>query len=560
MATLAGNALVSPDPFGFKLTNLLLHLTTASLAYLLLRLLLATRYGPETAGPLALASALAWTLHPLQVSTVAYVVQRMTILSALIAVWAMLIYARQRLAEIATGVPPRAAAWLAPLVLLPALAVFAKENGALIPVLLLTLELALLRLRGTPATRRLLGAYFGLVLALGLGSALWLLLVPAATATGYAGRSFDMTERLLTQSRVVTQYVGQILLPRLGEMRFLYDGLSPSTGWLRPPTTLASATFLAALLGLALGLIRRRPLAAFGILLFFAGHLMESTLLPLELAFEHRNYLPSLGLILAAADLIAASGGTLGRWRAAIGAIAIAALFALCLTRSFAWSDAQQIYLTALGGDTPSPRARAELAQRLTERGAFAVARALLKDGRGAGPRLQEGYLDCLEKRRLDPQQIDSAHAELGGTLGDYETSGLILIANLALDGRCEIPRAPLLDLLESAAAVPNILPSGRQKLWMYVGHLRQSAGATAGAVDALESALRAQPANPLPLLLAALWQLDAGHADAARALYDRARAIGAPGRLDLGERFREVQERMGRPVPSPSPAPAAVH
>jgi protein O-mannosyl-transferase len=552
MASLAGNALIGTEPFGFKLANLLLHLVVASLVYLLLRVLLATRYAPATAGALALAVALAWTLHPLQMSTVAYVVQRMTILSALFAVWAMLIYARKRGGEIATGVAPGVGTWLEPLLILPALAVLAKENGALIPVMLLTLELALFRLRGSPSTRRLLGGYFGLVLATGLGIALWLLLVP--NAISYAGRAFDMDQRLLTQTRVVTGYVGQILLPRLGDLRFYYDGLSPSTGWLSPPTTLASAAFLSALLGLGLGLIRRRPLASFGILFFFAGHLLESTLWPLELAFEHRNYLPSLGLILAAADLLASAGGVLARWRTPIGGLALAMLFALCLARAFVWSDAQQIYLTALGGDTPSPRARAELAQRLTELWAFDGARAVLKDGRGLGPRLQEIYLDCREEGRIDPKRIDSARAELGRTVGDYETTGLILIANLAIDRKCVLPQESLLGLLVAAATVPVIQPADRRMLWMYVGHLRQGAGDTPGAVDALESALRADPINPLPLLLAALWQLDAGDADAARALYGRARAIGAPGRLDLSERFREVEARLGQSAPGSDP------
>ncbi|WP_295393314.1 hypothetical protein [uncultured Thiodictyon sp.] len=547
MATLAGNALISADPFAFKAVNLVLHLIAGSLIWALVRLLARTRYPRGAADLLALAVALAWTLHPLQVSTVAYVVQRMAILSALFCVWALLLYARLRLREIATGQPTPAAAWALPLLILPALAVLCKENGALLPVLLATLEIALLRLRGGKATRRLLAGYFGSVLLLGLGATLWLLLVPQATAIGYAGRDFDMGQRLLTETRVVTLYVGQILLPRLGVMPFLYDRLPHSTGWLQPPTTLPAALFLLALLALGLGLLRRRPLAAFGILFFFAGHLMESTLLPLELAFEHRNYLPSLGLILAAADLIGSATGTLARFRPAIATLALVALFGLGLARAWTWGSAEGIYLSALVSPWPSTRARAELAQVLTERGQFAAAHRLLAPAQGVGPRLQEGYLDCRETGRLQPERITQARAQLGTALNDYDTTALITLVNLSLDRGCDLAERPLLTLLEDASAVRAMQPSSRQKLLMYVGHLRHDLGDGTGAMAALEAAFAALPANPLPLLLAANWRLDAGQVDAARALYDRARAVGAPGRLDLAPRFAEVADRLAR-------------
>lgn len=115
MATLAANALFSDQPAAFKAVNLVLHLGTGSLIWLLVRLLVRSRYPRGTADLLALVVALAWTLHPLQVSIVAYVVQRMTILSALFCVWALLLYGRRRLTEMATGRATPWTAWLPPL-------------------------------------------------------------------------------------------------------------------------------------------------------------------------------------------------------------------------------------------------------------------------------------------------------------------------------------------------------------------------------------------------------------------------------------------------------------
>ena len=158
---------------------------------------------------------------------------------------------------------------------------------------------------------------------------------------------------------------------------------------------------------------------------------------------------------------------------------------------------------------------------------------------------MQEGSLDCLETGRIGPERIAAAQAQLGVVLSDYDTTALITLVNLALDQGCRMPEPALPALTQDAAAVPARLPSSRQKLLMYVGHLRHAQGDSAGAIDALEAAFSAFPVNSLPLLLAATWRLDAGEVDLARALYDLARAIGAPGRLDLEPRFIEVESRL---------------
>jgi hypothetical protein len=87
-------------------------------------------------------------------------------------------------------------------------------------------------------------------------------------------------------------------------MPFFYDWFLPSRGLLAPWTTLPSLLLLAALLALAWRLRYRRPLFALGVLLFFAGHFITSNALSLELAFEHRNHFPLIGIVLAAGDLL----------------------------------------------------------------------------------------------------------------------------------------------------------------------------------------------------------------------------------------------------------------
>jgi hypothetical protein len=81
------------------------------------------------------------------------------------------------------------------------------------------------------------------------------------------------------------------------------DPLALSAVWTHPWPVPAIA-WHAALLGFAALYSRRRPLLAFGIVLFYVGHLVESGILMLETVFEHRLYLPSVGMYFALVVLV----------------------------------------------------------------------------------------------------------------------------------------------------------------------------------------------------------------------------------------------------------------
>src|SRR5690606_20760975 len=116
---------------------------------------------------------------------------------------------------------------------------------------------------------------------------------------------FSSIERLLTQGRVLCMYLWQALLPLPSHLPFYYDWLQPSRSVLQPWTTLPAWLLLFALLGMAWRLRLRRPLFALGVLLFFCGHFVTSNVIALELAFEHRNHFPLVGIVLAVGDLLA---------------------------------------------------------------------------------------------------------------------------------------------------------------------------------------------------------------------------------------------------------------
>jgi hypothetical protein len=113
-----------------------------------------------------------------------------------------------------------------------------------------------------------------------------------------------MYERLLTQSRVLVDYLGHWFLPKLYTAGVFQDHFAKSTGLLSPISTALSMLFHAILISVCVIQRRKWPLFAFGVLFFYGSHLLESTVLNLELYFEHRNYLAAAFLFLPLIVLI----------------------------------------------------------------------------------------------------------------------------------------------------------------------------------------------------------------------------------------------------------------
>ena len=123
---------------------------------------------------------------------------------------------------------------------------------------------------------------------------------------GYAKRHFTLIERILTEGRIVVWYMSLLLWPAPGRLSMEHD-VELSTSLLNPLTTLPSLLAIAILLGGSFCLRKKYPVATFGIIWYFLNLAIESTILPLELVFEHRLYLPSFGIFLSL-TAIAATG------------------------------------------------------------------------------------------------------------------------------------------------------------------------------------------------------------------------------------------------------------
>ncbi len=297
MASFALNLhFLGADPFYFKLVNLLIHLTNGGLVFILARQLWPRLAGGGDSFPAALWMTAVWLLHPINLAPVLFVVQRMTSLAAFftLAALCLYLYGRQRMGSRGW------AAIMAGLLACWPMAILSKETALLLPLYILICEwLVLDGFRSIPPKiSRAIALLLSLVVA-SILMAKW-----DFVASGYEFRDFGPIERLLTEAGVLWFYLLQLFLPWPELFSLHHDDFTISHGLLSPPQTLLAIGAWAFLVALAFRLRQRSPLFTFAVAWFLAAHALESTLLPLEIAYEHRNYLASLGILLWLATLL----------------------------------------------------------------------------------------------------------------------------------------------------------------------------------------------------------------------------------------------------------------
>ncbi|NMG44658.1 hypothetical protein GPA22_13095 [Aromatoleum toluvorans] len=278
----------------FLITNLAFHILTAWAVFALLLHLLAKNAPPTAPAVIACgAAALWWAVQPIHVQAVSYVVQRMTEMAALFAILSVWAYLKGRTASRAK-LP-----WWALSVVSLALAALSKENAWITPVLLLMAELLVVRNDGKLVRNRRDALLFIIPACIALALLADLALkgpVSQWALSGYATRSFTLAERLLTQPKVVLYHLSQIAwpLPQRFSLEHDLDIVRSATSadfWLPLAAILAWCA-----VGVVLAARRGSRIAGFFVLWLPATLLIESSLVPLEMVFEHRMYLPAVGL------------------------------------------------------------------------------------------------------------------------------------------------------------------------------------------------------------------------------------------------------------------------
>jgi hypothetical protein len=294
------------SPLAFKLTNLGIHLLNGVLLWtVLLRLGSSYGYGEQRRQFAATLASLLWLAHPLFVSTVLYVIQREAMLPATFCLLAMHCWlnGRERLLE---G-QRHGIAWIVIGVGgFTLLATLSKANGLLVPLLILIAEATMPPVEGDHV-RRYRRAWQCTLLPMACVVASFIAwdAIRAIGSAPIALRGWSPYQRLLTEPSILLDYFAQLWFVRPVDGGVFHDDYPVALGLMTPWYVVPSILlWILAALG-AWTLRRRVPAMALATLFFLGGHLLESTSIPLELYFEHRNYLPSLPMFWPFALLIA---------------------------------------------------------------------------------------------------------------------------------------------------------------------------------------------------------------------------------------------------------------
>lgn len=402
------------EPRAFLQTNVLLHVLATLAVFLFARQVL-VRLKPNDPGIVLLSAfgvALLWALHPVNSQAVNLIVQRMTILATLFVLLSLSCYLAGRSAK-----SPRSIAWFAAAGLFGVLGALSKQNAWILPLLVLAVEYGVVRhgqllVRGRADALLLslpfiVAALVVIDLASGNGP------ISRNFLSGYETRSFTMGERLLTQPRVVFFYLSLVFWPLAGRFSLEHD-FAVSTSLTTPPATIPSLLALTLFLLAAVYLFVRPKTRLPGFLLLWPAMTLaiESTFIPLEMVFEHRMYLPTVGLALLAG---AAWIGLHDRWPGyskVFAAMAAAAIFGLALStmeRTRLWQEPLVLNEDAVAKAPNSSRAWSNLGMERYLVGDQAGAIAALEKAIELSGGREEKALEHLGVIHLDLGNLDRA-------------------------------------------------------------------------------------------------------------------------------------------------------
>jgi tetratricopeptide (TPR) repeat protein len=355
---------------GFKLTNVAFHLCTGLLLFLLVNRLLQQEFKflQRRAELFALVVMAIWLLHPIHASTVLYVIQRMTILSALFSLAAFLCYVQFRyyyrlhfLAKSSLSVLLGVFFFL--------LAIFSKENALLLIPFILICELFILQ-GIMPVKLKRLGRT--VTYTVFLSSPLWLYMTYDIWGVGYAIRDFNLTERLILQVAVLGDYLSKLIFPTVGNMNLFNERFTALSISFSNIAFIKGRLFSFALLFLSLyAVYKKNRLLVFGLTWFLCFHLMESTIFPLEIYFEHRNYLPSIGIFIGLISLVNDLQKKLSSFLVPSVIVVLFLIYLLFsnLILSKTWGDPANLFIKFSGDQPSSIRAKSTYATYLENLG-----------------------------------------------------------------------------------------------------------------------------------------------------------------------------------------------
>jgi tetratricopeptide (TPR) repeat protein len=464
----------------------------------------------------------------------------------------------------------RDGAWLAgfSIAACTVLAFLSKANGLLLPLLAWIVEAIALAPRAPVQDARAARDFrFVRAIVLVLPTAIVFAYLAKSAWTGFVDgvvdiRPWTLGERLLTEARVLSSYIGLLWIPRAYTAGLFNDAYVASTGLLSPATTLPAIVFIGALIGAAIAVRRRHPALALAILFYFGGQVMESSVIALELYFEHRNYVPALlmfwplGLWLCSARIPDASpareplrGADSHVLRTVLALVIPLGLAVLTYMRADLWGKPQDQALIWALKNPDSPRAQAYAAQIEMSRGNNTAAAARLERALAAAPEEIQLALNLIGARCASGgvSHEDLAHAEHAlreapntGRLGyDWFDRGL----PTALAGTCPgFDLASISTLLDAASENKRTrnIPGRKQDVLHLKGRVALLQHDDERALALFDEAFAADPRPGAAL--------------------DQAAVLATAGKPELALRHLDYMEKIAPPPSRPNFSMASVH
>lgn len=517
----------------FLRVNVLIHVLNAVLLAACLYLLtLAQGASRDRSVLIATLAAGCWVLMPLLATSSMLVVQRMLTLSATFTLIGLLGYLLARRHVEAN--PRPALIWMGvSLVLGTVLGMLSKETGILLPVYVLAIEATLLSAPKSISRRQwriLQGLFLGVPAAVILG---YLAAKSAYPEWVIAWRGFSGWERLLTEAQLLWVYLKKALVGLPSTLGVYQPTPAVARGLLETPVFLSILTWVL-VAGAAIRFRHRWPLFSFAVAWYIGGHLLESTVLSLELYFEHRNYLPIVGPVYAVFAAL-----VLGSRRSRRVTIALAPLYLLlsaALLYQFASIMGQPSASSRYWANRypDSVRAVTMMATyQLEEEGPLQTLTTLdqfvLRHPQHSYLRIQELNLRCLAMPDADHGEVveqlrrDLPRAEFTRTAGTMLSQLFDTVSARDCNG---VDTQTLLDIADSLLANPGyaLVPDHVQFHYRLLAGIARQQGRIQEAITYLETAMAVQKSSELNMMMVTALG-DAGEYDRARSFIDDAMA-----------------------------------
>ncbi len=354
--------------FSFHVVSVIIHILNTSLLFVFIRMTLGLKkvkkFYSRNRNIIAYGVSILFAVHPVHTESVTYIYQRSTEIVFFFFLLTLVLYIKARLAE-----KSRVKTLLYITTVICCILAFAsKGNSAVLPLFVLLYEYFFFQ------ERKLTKSFKIQIIAVGL---IFLVLASIFSfmyfdkwQSRYQKRLFTPSQRMLTQTRVVLHYVSLVFYPSPSRLKIAYD-FPFSTGLFSPLSTFFSILTILFLLGIAVAVRKKHRILSFSILWYFGNLVIESSIFPLLMVFEHRLYLPSVGLLLIFVTLLTGVGDRLMkkgsprflnfRWEFLIVGLLVCLLMFWTFQRNKDWQTRKRLWTDAVEKSPGSPVAHQKL-------------------------------------------------------------------------------------------------------------------------------------------------------------------------------------------------------